>query len=148
MILIAHRGNFEGPNLEKENAPNYLDLAIESGFQIEIDIWVINNLIYLGHDSPTYLIGLDWLKKRIDLVWVHCKNLEAMVFCSHQFAKGLHLNYFWHETDTVTLTSLGYIWAYPGKQPILDSIAVLPELANDAIDSCKGICSDYLNKYK
>jgi hypothetical protein len=56
-------------------------------------------------------------------------------------------NYFWHQEDTVTLTSKNFIWAYPGKQPINRSIAVMPELFNDNTDSCLGICSDYIQNY-
>jgi hypothetical protein len=41
------------------------------------------------------------------------------------------LNYFFHQEDDITLTSKGYIWAYPGKQPIKNSIAVMPELNKD-----------------
>jgi len=37
--------------------------------------------------------------------------------------------------------------AYPGKQPIKDSIAVMPELYNDDLSLCIGICSDYISKY-
>ena len=36
----------------------------------------------------------------------------------------------------------------PGKQPINRSIAVMPELFNDNVDSCLGICSDYIQNYK
>ena len=35
-----------------------------------------------------------------------------------------------------------------GKQPIEDSIAVLPEIHKDNLDVCKGICSDYIENYK
>ena len=45
------------------------------------------------------------------------------------------------------MTSKGYIWAYPGKQPIKESIAVLPELYKDNISKCIGICSDYIINY-
>jgi hypothetical protein len=61
---------------------------------------------------------------------------------------GYDFNFFWHETDTVTLTSKKYIWAYPTKQPILNSIAVMPELYKDNIIGCIGVCSDYIEKYK
>ena len=57
-------------------------------------------------------------------------------------------NYFWHETDTLTLTSKGYIWVYPGKQIVKNSIAVLPEIFNDNISECVGICSDNIKNYK
>jgi hypothetical protein len=58
------------------------------------------------------------------------------------------LHYFWHEEDTLTLTSENYIWAYPGKQPIKGSIAVMPERGNDDLSKCIGICSDVIKKYK
>jgi hypothetical protein len=57
-------------------------------------------------------------------------------------------NYFWHQEDTLTLTSMNVIWAYPGKQPIKGSVAVMPEIYNDNLDNCIGICSDYINDYK
>jgi len=40
------------------------------------------------------------------------------------------------------------MWVYPGKQPIKNSIAVLPEIFNDDIKDCTGICSDFIKKYK
>jgi hypothetical protein len=40
------------------------------------------------------------------------------------------------------------VWAYPGKQPIKGSIACMPELENDNVLLCKGICSDYIKRYK
>ena len=61
---------------------------------------------------------------------------------------GTYLNYFWHQKDDVTLTSKGWIWAYPGKQPIKGSIAVMPELNNDDLTQCAGICSNNIMKYK
>ena len=48
----------------------------------------------------------------------------------------------------MTLTSKSYIWAYPGKQPIKNSIAVMPEIHNDDISQCLGVCSDYIQNYK
>jgi hypothetical protein len=63
-------------------------------------------------------------------------------------ATGSKLNYFWHESDKVTLTSKNIMWAYPGTQPLKGSIAVLPEWKEDDISQCAGICSDYIEKYK
>jgi hypothetical protein len=36
---------------------------------------------------------------------------------------------------------------YPGKQPIVGSIAVMPEIHSDEISKCLGICSDFIKKY-
>lgn len=145
MILISHRGNINGKNAEKENHPDYIDNAIRLGYDVEIDIWVIDGTFYLGHDEPQYNISLDWLNERKDRLWIHCKNIEAIERFNVSFQ---HYNYFWHQEDTVTLTSKNFIWAYPGKQPINRSIAVMPEIFNDDIKSCLGVCSDYIKNYK
>lgn len=145
MILIAHRGNINGKIDDLENSPNYVDDAINLNYDVEIDLWVNKGLFYTGHDSPQYKINLNWLQERMQNLWIHCKNIEALEQLSTTTDA---YNYFWHETDTVTLTSSGYIWAYPGKQPIKNSIAVLPEINNDEISYCRGICSDYIFRFR
>lgn len=144
MILISHRGNLDGANKSAENNPSYIDIAINKGFQVEVDVWYKENQLYLGHDYPEHKIDFTWLKTRIKFLWVHCKNTDAIIFFKN--VKEI-FNYFWHETDTVTLTSLNYIWAYPGKQPIKESIAVMPEINNDLLTDCIGICSDKIIFY-
>jgi len=143
MKLISHRGNIDGPNLARENSPYYIMEAIAMGYEVEIDMWWIDERLYLGHDKPQYEVSDEWLEDKIDKLWVHCKNTELL-----NWIRSTELHYFWHENDTVTLTSKNYIWAYPGKQPIKNSIAVMPELNNDNLTSCLGICSDYINTYK
>jgi hypothetical protein len=143
MILISHRGNIDGRIPEYENNPNYIEDALNLGYDVEIDLWFIDGKTYLGHDEPQYEIDDDWLGERIDKIWVHCKNIESL-----NWIRSTNLHYFWHETDTVTLTSKNYVWAYPGKQPIVGSIAVMPELENDNVLLCTGICSDYIKRYK
>lgn len=149
MIYISHRGNINGRVENSENNPDYIDNTISMGYNVEIDIWFFNDELWLGHDEPQYAISQKWLEERCDKLWVHCKNLEAIEYFSNdENGVGIDINYFWHQTDDVTLTSFGYIWAYPGKQPIKNSIAVLPEINNDDIKNCIGICSDYIYNYK
>jgi len=143
MILISHRGNIVGKNPHLENHPDYIDEAIALGYDVEIDLWFIDGRVYLGHDEPQYEVDDSWLGERTDKLWVHCKNVESL-----NWIRSTVLHYFWHEEDMVTLTSKNHIWAYPGKQPIKGSIAVMPEVHNDDLDNCIGICSDYINDYK
>jgi hypothetical protein len=144
MILISHRGNINGRIEEAENRPDYIDDTIKLGYDVEVDIWFINHEWFLGHDEPQYKIDITWLEGRAHKLWVHCKNVEALEFLNkHQY----EINYFWHQEDTATLTSKNFIWAYPGKQPIKNSIAVMPELFNDGLSSCIGICSDFIAQY-
>jgi hypothetical protein len=144
MILISHRGNLNGKMPQNENHPDYIDEAIHAGYDVEVDVWMVEGVLLLGHDEPKYGVTQDWLNQRYERLWIHCKNIEAMEW----FNSIGTFNYFWHEEDTVTLTSMNIIWAYPGKQPIVGSIAVMPEIYNDDLDSCVGVCSDYINKYK
>jgi hypothetical protein len=143
MILIAHRGNLEGPNSEYENRPEYIEEALSKKYDVEIDLWLIDGNYFLGHDGPEYPVKLEWLLRRSQSLWVHCKNVEAMSKLDPDY-----FNFFWHENDTVVLTSHCDLWAYPGKQPIKNSIAVMPEIHNDNLDFCKGICTDFVLKYK
>lgn len=143
--LISHRGNLSGkiPNLE--NKPNYIDNAIYEGFDVEIDVWYKDNQLYLGHDKPQYSITMEWIENRKEKLWVHCKNIEAIVFFKEYNS---NINFFWHQNDDLTITSNKFIWVNLGKQPIKNSIAVMPEIKNDDFTECLGICSDYIKNYK
>ena len=145
MILISHRGNINGPMESWENEPTYIDLAISKDYDVEVDVWYVDGILYLGHDKPQYLIDKTWLYLYKKYLWIHCKNIDAINYFSDKLKL---FNYFWHENDTLTLTSKNYIWAYPGKQPIKNSVAVMPEINNDGISQCLGVCSDYIQNYK
>jgi hypothetical protein len=144
MKLISHRGNLNGPNEIRENSPYYIIEAIAKGYDVEIDLWWIDGKVYLGHNKSQYEVSNEWLGKRIDKLWIHCKNIDAIIFFKESQYK---FNYFWHEKDTITLTSQNYIWAYPGNQPIKNSIAVMPEIYKEETNICLGICSDYIQNY-
>lgn len=143
MKLISHRGNLMGKIPEKENTPNYIDAAISSGFDVEIDLWFNDGKFFLGHDLPENETEISWIEERSEKLWIHAKNagaLEALI--------GSDLHYFFHSEDLATITSKGFVWVYPGKQPIKNSVAVLPELYDDQISQCYGVCSDYILRYK
>ena len=145
MIIIAHRGLLEGPNKQLENHPEQVEKAIEENFNVELDVRVIDNRIFLGHDTPDYEVGEEWLISVAPFLWIHCKNVDALTYFKH---RQYNFHYFWHEEDTLTLTSKGYVWVYPGKQPVINSIAVMPELHNDDVSQCVGICTDYSYDYR
>jgi hypothetical protein len=139
MIFIAHRGNITGPQKDKENHPDYVQEALNLGYDVEIDVWC-DNKIYLGHDEPQYEINFSFLMNNFRKLWIHCKNLEALDVLS-EFKV---LNYFWHESDDFTLTSKNFIWTYPGKQVTNKSVVVLDDARNYAGPICFGVCSDFL----
>jgi hypothetical protein len=148
MRIISHRGNVQGPDPVSENSISSIELAISLGFDVEIDLWFINGKFFLGHDDPINEASVDFLQKHSKQLWIHCKNVDAVVELQ-ELNTLYNYNYFWHESDTITLTSNGYIWAYVGKQPIKYSIAVMPEkFPEQEIKSCFGICTDFPIKYK
>lgn len=146
-ILIAHRGNTNGPDPEKENNPDYIDNAVSKGYQVEIDVWCIDGALVLGHDGPQYQIIEDYLTKRKDVLWCHAKNLDALCFL---LDKDFHT--FSHDSDPYTFTSQKIIWAYPGMPLNTSTICVMPERTPDAynlndLHNCRGICTDFVEKY-
>lgn len=147
MILISHRGNINSKKPELENSPEYIRKAIELGYECEVDVWYKDNELFLGHDKPEYLLEETLLIEYSDVLWLHCKNLDSIRHFTSIDTLGDQYNYFWHEKDTITLTSQNYIWAYPGKQPIEGSIAVLPEIYNEDISKVIGVCSDFIQRY-
>jgi hypothetical protein len=140
--IIAHRGNISGPHKELENSPEYLLQAVKNGFDVEIDVWVLDNEYYLGHDSPQYVTDKNFLLSLP--AWCHAKNIEAM---EKMHDDGLH--YFWHENDKYTITSKGIPWGYPGhfnKHGI--SVLINKTSINNSTFVGYGICTDYCLFYR
>lgn len=145
MILIAHRGNLHGPSPD-ENKPEHILDALAAGFHAEVDVWWHGLAFWLGHDRPQYPVHKAILQD--SRVWCHAKDVFAL-----HFLRGIGAHHFWHEKDAYTLTSKGYVWAYPGKiinGPVSDGfIAVKPELVPHCeIRYCGGVCSDYVARYR
>jgi hypothetical protein len=113
---------------------------------VEIDIWVIDECIWLGHDKPTYQAYPHFIDKYSERLWLHCKNLEAL----NRF-KGKY-NVFYHIDDPFTLTSKNFIWTFPGNELTNQSILVLPEHVKNVsfkyANMPRGICSDYIENVR
>jgi len=147
---IAHRGNLNGPNPEEENRPEYIKKSIALHFQCEVDVWKIENDWFLGHDEPKYRVDFKFFKDHQHDLWLHCKNEDALYYFYRTFDRK-DFNFFWHDTEKYILTSRGDIWCYPSKEPIFFGINLMPEwnnLTRKDLKNCRGICSDYILKYK
>lgn len=141
MKLIAHRGNIHGPRPDKENNPEYLLNAVDKGYDCEVDVWVLDDDIWLGHDNPNYMVSKEFISN--EAFWNHAKNLNALSFMLDN-----NIHCFWHEQDERTLTSKGYIWTYPKKQVTTNSIICLQQHDDTVPDGCFGICSDWVSQYE
>jgi len=144
MRWILHRGNTHGPNSVENNPAKLLEL-LKLDHEIEIDVWYVNNILYLGHDYPTYHITSEFLEH--SGLWIHCKTAETLEYMN-RFKN--HLNYFYHTDEDYVLTSKGYIWCYIGKPALENSVIVMPEqtigVYNEKMLKDKNciICSDYM----
>lgn len=160
MRLISHRGNINGPDPDKENNPKHIEWLLNyrdpnGGFKkfiydIEVDIWKIDDKIYLGHDEPKYEINKRFIQSHQKYLWFHIKSVQTYYWMRKTFGCRC-VKYFWHQNDDFSLTSNGYLWTYPGKELTDISICVLPEQSNytnEELKSCHGICSDFIEKYK
>tara|TARA_R100000008_G_C3523787_1_gene135445 strand:+ start:114 stop:554 length:441 start_codon:yes stop_codon:yes gene_type:complete len=146
MKFISHRGNVNGRNELMENHPLAIQMAMNAGFDVEVDVWFTKAGWYLGHDKPQYAINPTFLSK--EGLWCHAKDIETL----KQMLLYPQIHCFWHQTDDVTLTSRNFIWTYPGKESTENSVCVLANKDDKIPEKCFGICSDfimeYINEYK
>jgi len=151
MKIIAHRGNLSGSNPLRENSLDYIEEAISEGFDVEVDLWVEDDECFLGHDDPQYFVDIGWLENRKDVLWIHCKNREALEKIS---SSSIEFNYFYHECDRYSLTSKGIGWVLLGQIPFTKAVIVLPERIDfyrfnlEYIERSYGICTDTPLFYK
>ena len=134
MIIISHRGNLTGSNLESENHPNQIIKSLGEGFDVEIDVWFKDEKWFLGHDEPKHELNWSFILKYKNKLWVHTKNLESVNKLQHT-----DTNWFWHQEDYVTLTSKGYVWCFPGYET---EGGIMVDHGQKTDKKILGICTD------
>ncbi|MGI0058659.1 MAG: hypothetical protein ACREBJ_02725 [Nitrosotalea sp.] len=141
--MISHRGNIDTILPERENAPVYIDEAIFQGYYVEIDVRLIGDKLFLGHDNPDYEITLQWLLDRKDNLWVHTKNFDALSYLIDQ-----DLRAFYHQKENHTIiNSCNLIWSHDLSEA--NEKSIIPLLSKQDITSYNGakvfgICSDFV----
>lgn len=142
MKYICHRGNIGGPLPSMENKPEYIQVALNSGFDVEIDVWLQSDGFYLGHDAPTYKIDCSFLRNQ--RLWVHCKNIEAYL----ELSKYIDINCFFQDNEELVATTRGHLWAHSKCQKWNDNTVIVqlgadkPQIPNSPL----AICSDYVGE--
>ena len=125
MKIISHRGNISGPDHKNENLPSYIDIALQQGFDVEIDLRKINDKFFLGHDSPDYKVSLGWLEERKKNLWIHTKNFnafEALLEMNNNFT------FFYYTSEPLVLVSNGKIWCHRPEKIVNPKNCVVPFL--------------------
>jgi len=145
MILISHRGNTNGLAPDLENSPDYIDRAIEHGYDVEMDVRWIDGKLYLGHDEPQYEVTLEWLWDRRKSLWVHTKNYEALC---RLIVTDLRIFYHQKENHTI-INGCNLIWSHELSEA--DGRSIIPLLSEEDINrqpvptNVYGICSDFVD---
>ena len=141
--LIAHRGNINGISLNLENTKDYIDSAIRSGYDVEVDVRTgPDGKFYTGHDEPQHEVELGWLCERSESLWIHCKDFKTLSALIKW-----NLKVFYHEREDYAIISNGLIWAHNLNE--VDRNCIIPLLSKEDIDNRPvnevwGICSDYV----
>lgn len=144
MLVIAHRGNINGPVPAMENKPEYIRKSLLDGYQVEIDVWYNqkHDHLTLGHNLSQHVISKDFLK--MNGLWCHAKNIDALMIMNDLNVK----HFFYHERDSYTLTSSHFIWTFPGEEVTKRSIVMFPEKIKPKMyKNCYGVCTDYAERY-
>ena len=137
MKIISHRGNVRGPIPDKENRPSYIDCAIGNGYDVEIDVRLIDGQLWLGHDEPQYKVEHSWLQPRKEYLWIHCKDLAAAQECWEYQS-------FCHTSDPYTYTTRGKVWLHDLSMDVND--AIIPLIDDPTLYLAQkpyAICTDY-----
>ena len=143
--LIAHRGLINGPDKTRENNIETIKERAQYGLYSEIDVWLIDDKWFVGHDSPDTLINLEYLMRHATYIWIHAKNKEAFEELTLLRKEGHDFCHFWHTTEDYCFTSNLNIIVYPGKPLIENSIFMMPENSRsiEINTTITHICSDY-----
>ena len=142
-IIIAHLGNIDGRQPERENTLKYVRAALAAGWHVCVDVQFVNGGFILPNDRGFDRAPPSFFSKQ--RVWSRCYNAETMdALCDI----GAHA--FFHTTELPTLTSAQFIWTLPPRELAPRSIAAYPELAYSGwLDEYEpaGICSNMPARY-
>lgn len=142
LIIISHRGNINGKDINKENSPEYIQSAIDLGFDVEVDLRVKNDSLFFGHDLAQYAVDKDFLIANKDKLWIHCKDINSV----SKLKDIGNFNFFFHDKDDQVLTSFGHVWA----MDYVDSVNVIKVSLNakEIDNNILGVCTDFPQSIK
>lgn len=148
MRFISHRGNLKGRHKTYENIPSVIENVISQGYSVEIDVWEINNELFLGHDQPDWKVSLEFFKSNYEKLLIHCKD-DASLF---KLSSIPVLELFTHADDKFTLSSKGKILIHPHTVTTYrKGILIMPEMSHYTVDEIlqfDGIVSDNIKFYE
>jgi hypothetical protein len=144
MIIYAHRGNVSGIS-PRENHPDFIRLALEQGFGVEVDLWQVEGRWLLGHDGPQFPIEIAAFDRPDVIFHLKTPHLPSLAFADA----------FALDQDPYALTLRGRLWTNYGQPVSATSIACAPELVRateplaEFAARCSqafGVCTDHASE--
>ena len=154
-MIIAHRGLLNGPSKELENNPENIILNIKNYPNLcnEIDINILKDGVYIGHDKPLYKIDLKFIIDNKRSLILHIKELDYDSPYTINVLLDLYrsCHCFCHDEDKFTITNKGLIWSHPKMGLNKNTIFVMPEKVMSLnsvnfinnLHLLKGVCTDF-----
>jgi len=145
---ISNRGNLKGCNKFKENTPEYIQNAINLGYDCVVDVSVLEGILYFNQtNNHLYIIDWQFIINNRKYLWLRCKNRETLNYLVGFSYLRLILNNIVFTYNKEKLKICEYIWSpkYEINEYLIDTIIVMPEMNKWKTHSeALGVCSDYI----
>ena len=154
MLYISYQGIYDGQNYEDANTPSQISKAQQRGFSCLIDVWRVNNKLYVGNGQPLIEVTEKYIQG--NRFWINAVNTDMQTWIATQ-PSALYPNYFHFDASTppppYATASNGKLIT-PGTVPInTTSVMFLPEINDRSLYTMVkvksyGICSGFLTLIK
>ena len=154
MFYISYQGIYDGKDYEDANTPSQISKAQQRGFSCLIDVWRINNKLYVGNGQPLIEVTEKYIQG--NRFWINAVNTDMQTWIATQ-SSTLYPNYFHFDASTppppYATASNGKLIT-PGTVPINTySVMFLPEINDRSLYTMVkvksyGICSGFLTLIK
>jgi hypothetical protein len=154
MFYISYQGIYDGKDYEDANTPSQISKAQQRGFSCLIDVWRINNKLYVGNGQPLIEVTEKYIQG--NRFWINAVNTDMQTWIATQ-PSNLYPNYFHFDASTppppYATASNGKLIT-PGTVPInTSSVMFLPEINDRSLYTMVkvksfGICSGFLTLIK
>ena len=150
MLYISYRGIFDGNDYQDSNTPNQIAKAFGMGFSCMVDVWRVDDKLYLGNDQPITEVTARYLQGK--KFWINARNTDMQTWLASQ-SSTLYPNWFFFTQPTpppAYVTASNGKLITPGTVPIdNNSVIFLPEIKDTGLFctvklKCFGIISNYL----
>lgn len=142
MKFISYRGNIDGPRPVWENNPQYVDIALQYGYYVFLDVWYEEGQFYLGSNVKQYPIFESFLEK--DKYICYPRTWETF----DKLLRNEHIHTLWHDIDYYTITNRGWVWAHEHAENYSENTIITNFGDMDDIPNVAGICSNYIRSIR